>query len=263
MRFSEKTVWITGASSGLGAALAKAFSAHGARLVLSARNREALEETARACGQGEGRVHIIPFDIRDMDAVKEKAAQVEARQGSVDILVNNAGVTQRGRAAETITSVDRAILETNLLGPIALTKAVLPGMIQNGSGHVVVTSSVLGKFAIPEGSAYSASKHGLHGFFDSLRAEVARYNIQVTLVCPGYIRTDITLRALRPEGTPHGKLEAGQARGLSPERCAEKMLEGILRGREELVIAGPRERLALALKRIAPRLLSYIMKKRS
>ena len=198
--YQDKVVWITGASSGIGAALASAFAAREATLVLSARRRDRLEAVRTACTHAE-RHRILPLDLTEAAAIPTAVDSVLSQQGRVDILVNNGGITQRSLVKDTRIEVDRRIMETNYFGAVALTKAVLPSMLACRSGDIVVVSSLIGHFSTPLRSAYAASKHALHGFFDALRAEVYADGLHVMLVCPGFVRTEISLHALTADGS--------------------------------------------------------------
>ena len=253
MRFADRVVWVTGASDGIGAALARALAREGARLVLTARRREALEAVAVACAPAQ--VHVLPGDLRDLDSLPALADAAERAFGTIDVLVNNAGISQRGTALDTELAVVQEILALNVLAPIALTRAVLPGMIRRGSGRIVVTSSVAGHVATPMRSSYAASKHAVQGWFDALRAELHGTGVGVTIVSPGYIRTDIATRARTADGTPSGKRGLGNAHGMPVDRCAARMVDAIHRGRREVFIGGP-EVAAVYLKRWLPGLLA-------
>ena len=259
MDFEDKIIWITGASSGIGAALARAWAERGARLVLSARREEALNAVRDGCAHPERHV-VLPLDLTDTDALFGKAREVRETVGPVDVLVNNGGISQRAPAAETDLAVVRRIMEVNFFGAVALTKAVLPSMLERGAGHVVVVSSLVGKFGTPRRSAYAASKHALHGFFDALRAEVHDAGLQVTLILPGYVRTDITKNALTAEGARHGKMDTNQAEGLDPDAVARKTVRAVERGRAEVIIAGP-EGLAVYAKRFLPGLFRRVIRR--
>jgi short-subunit dehydrogenase len=250
--YKDKVVWITGASSGIGAALAGAFAARDATLVLSARRGDRLEAVRTACANPE-RHRILPLDLTDAAAIPSAVDSVLRQQGRVDVLVNNGGITQRSLAKDTRLEVDRRIMETNYFGTVALTKAVLPSMLARRSGDIVVVSSLIGHFSTPLRSAYAASKHALHGFYDALRAEVYADGLHVMLVCPGYIRTDISLHALTADGSPHAAMDASQAAGLAPEKCAAEILAGLDRRKEEIVVGG-RETRYLLLHRFFPAL---------
>jgi short-subunit dehydrogenase len=257
LNVAEKRVWITGASSGIGEALAYAFHHAGAKLILSARREDELKRMQGQCG-GESAARILPLDVTQAAELPDKAKQALQMFGGIDVLVNNAGVTQRSLVKDTELEVYRRLMEVNFFGAVALTKAVLPSMVKNKSGHIVVISSLVGKFGTPLRSGYAAAKHALHGFFDSLRAEVARDGIKVTLVCPGYIRTDISLHALRGDGSFHSKMDAGQAKGMPVEQCAAEILKAVARGKEEIYVGG-RDKYIVYVKRFFPRLFSRMI----
>lgn len=259
MEFKDKTVWVTGASSGLGEALALAFAEAGAKLILSARNREALERVARDCLQrGAPEAHTLPLDLEKHAELPSKVEQALQLTGGVDILVNNGGVSQRSLAAETDFSVDRRLIDINLLGTIALSKALLPHFLERRAGTYIVVSSLMGKFATPLRSSYAAAKHGLHGFFDALRLEVEPRGIQVTLVCPGFVRTNISINAMTGKGTKQGTMDPGTEKGMPPETVARRILQATARGKREVLIGG-KEIFAVYLKRFAPALLHRIL----
>lgn len=248
--FQDQVVWITGASSGIGEALAYAFAREGAVLLLSARRVAELERVRAACPD-PARVHLAPLDLAAADTLPPLAAHWVGQLGQIDILVNNGGMSQRSLAAETTLAVDRRLMEVNYFGPVALTKAVLPYMRQAGRGHIVAVSSIAGKFGFPLRSAYAAAKHAMHGFFESLGLELHAEGIRVTLVNPGRIHTDISRHALTGEGQPHGEMDPGQAQGMPAEVCAQQMLRAIRRGRPEVNI-GRSEILMVYFKRYAP-----------
>jgi len=259
MRFSDQVVWLTGASSGIGAAAARAFAAEGARLVLSSRDATALERVRQSCARPDD--HLVqPLDLRRCDTFPPLAAGVLERFGRVDVLVNNGGVSQRALALETSEAVERAIMEIDYFGTVALTKAVLPAMRARRTGRVAVVSSVMGFVGTPGRSTYAAAKHALHGYFDSLRAEVWRDGITITLVCPGYVRTEISANALGPRGEPHGRLDAATARGIAPERCAAALLTGVAHGRREVYVGGW-EVAGIYLQRFFPGLLARVVRR--
>lgn len=259
MSFAAKVVWITGASSGIGAALARALAREGASLVLSSRRAPALANVCESCG-GDGHL-VLPLDMTDAAAIPVAVQQVISRFGRIDVLINNAGIAQRGTALATPLDVDRRIMEVNFFGPVALTKAVVPSMVQRRSGHVVVVSSLLGKFGMAHRSAYAASKHALHGFFDSLRAEVHDAGVAVTVVCPGAVQTDASLNALTSDGKPYGIVDEYLKAGLTADECAARILTAIRRKKRESYPAR-RGRLALLLSRYAPGIFSRVIRKR-
>ncbi|MEX0929026.1 MAG: SDR family oxidoreductase [Balneolales bacterium] len=260
MDFHNKTVWITGASSGLGEAMAYAWSRQGAKLILSSRKRDELERVKKQCQALGGEAAVEPLDLSQPEALQDIAAQVLKSHGPVDYLVNNGGVAQRSSAVDTRLEIEQAIMQINFMGAVALTKAVLPDMIERKSGHIVVISSVMGKFAAPNCSTYVASKHALQGYFDTVRSEVDRFGVNVTLVCPGFVRTNVSVNAFKADGTPHRKMDRGQRRGMAPEVCARKILKAVYRRREEITIGGP-EIAGVYLKRWFPWLVSRIIRR--
>jgi dehydrogenase/reductase SDR family member 7B len=259
MRFQDQVIWITGASSGIGEALAYAFAREGARLVLSARREAELERVRRACDRPEAHL-VVLLDLAQSDTFPSIAADVLARCGGIDVLVNNGGVAQRGLAADTTLAVERQIMEIDYFGTVALTKAVLPAMRVRRRGHVVVVSSVMGYVGTPMRSSYAAAKHALQGYFDSLRAEVWRDGIKVTIACPGYVRTAVSDNALTASGARHAHTDRTQARGIAPERCAAAIVRAVARGREEVVVGGP-EIYGIWLQRFFPRLFSRLARR--
>jgi dehydrogenase/reductase SDR family protein 7B len=195
MNFDRKVIWITGASSGVGEYLTYAFAQRGARLIISSRNQAELERVKNNCKKPE-EVHVLTLDVANFEQVGIKAQQAIQIYGRIDILVNNAGISQRAYVKDSLLEVDQRIMNVNFMGTVAVTKAVLPQFLQQQSGQIVVMSSVTGKLGTPKRSAYAASKHALHGFFDSLRAETYEDNLKVTILCPGYIQTNISINAL-------------------------------------------------------------------
>ncbi len=256
-----KTVWITGASSGIGRALAVEMARRGANLLLSARRLGMLSATAEACRKHGGKAALLPFDLADTGRVRGIAAEAEARTGPVDILAAIAGVGQRGLALETDLAVARKIMDVDFWGAVELTRALAPGMIKRGRGQIVVLSGVLGKFGAPRRSAYSASKHALHGWFESLREETLGTGLEITLLVPGWVRTEISEKALEANGSPHGALDAGQAGGISPEECARRAMPAIVKGVPEQLIGGI-ECGGVYLNRLWPGLFKRLLRRR-
>mgnify|MGYP000139934918 CR=1 FL=1 len=238
MNYQGKTVWITGASSGIGASLARLFAEEGARVIISSHEAEELEGVRKALEPVSREVHPMVFNLGDPEAVKAAAAEVLDRFGRVDVLMNNGGISQRSEALETPLEIDRRIMEIDYFSGVILTKALLPGMIENGYGHIGVTSSITGKFGFPRRSAYSAAKHALFGFYKSLWAENHRKGIRVTLFSPGRVSTHISLHALEKDGREYGRMDPGQAGGISPERCARKMIRAMKQNRKDVLIGG-------------------------
>jgi dehydrogenase/reductase SDR family member 7B len=253
----DKTVWITGASSGIGEAMAYEFARLGANLVLSGRRETELKRVAAACSSVG--CYIQPLDLERPDEFPSIVSKVLADVQKVDILVNNAGISQRGLAKDTLVEVDKRLIDVNLLGTIAVTKALLPHFIENKSGHFVTISSLMGKFGGPMRSSYAAAKHGLHGFFDSIRAELWKDNIKVTLICPGFIQTDISIKALTGNGKEQRKMDEATKNGLPVDVFAKKAVRAILHEKEEVNIAG-KELIGVYMKRFAPGLLSRLIR---
>lgn len=258
--FKNKVVWITGASSGIGEALSKAFAAEGAKLVLSARRKEELERVKNTLHLPDNDVLILPLDLSDTSQITIFTEQIIQRYGRIDILVNNGGISQRSLTKDTPIEIDRKIMEVNFFGTIAVTKSVLPYMLQQQSGYIVTTSSIAGKFGFYFRSAYSASKHALHGFFESLRMEAYKDNVKVLLVCPGKIRTNISLNAITGSGDKHGKMDDATEQGVSAEQCASQILQAIKSNKEEVFIGG-KELRAVWVKRLFPNLFSKLIRK--
>lgn len=259
MDFSEKVIWITGASSGIGEHLAYALADRGARLVLSARDEQELARVRNNC-RGSSEILVRPFDVTDFEGIPAVVEEVTAHFGRVHLLINNAGVSQRARVRETDFEVDRQIMAVNYLGPVALTKALLPHFLEQRGGHFVVISSILGKVSVPGRSAYAASKHALHGFFDSLRAEVYDDNIRVTVICPGYVHTNLPINALKGDGSRYQQPETDR-QGLEPSEFARKALQAIEAEKKETYIGGAREVGAVYVKRWLPALFFLLIRK--
>ncbi|MDR0713311.1 MAG: SDR family oxidoreductase [Bacteroidales bacterium] len=258
-RFEHKVIWITGASSGIGEALACEWSKMGARLILSGRRESELEKVKAACAHSE-LCTIVPFDLADQRQVEAAADRVLQQFGAVDILVNNGGISQRSLAVETELSVDRRIMEVDYFSGVALVKKLLPVMAERKSGHIVVVSSIVGKFGFPLRSAYSAAKHALHGFYESVWAELHMQGVRVTIVCPGRILTDVSLHALTKDGTPHGVMDHGQKNGISATTCARKIIKAVGRNKKEIYI-GKMDLLMIYFKRYIPWLYYLLVSK--
>jgi short-subunit dehydrogenase len=259
--FNNKVVWITGANSGIGKELAFQLDRNGARLILSARNEKGLNEVLESLNNKEHHL-ILPLDLAFSNHFQELAEKVFHHFGRIDILINNGGVSQRSSVSDTPLEIDRRIMEVNYFGNIALTKAVLPYMIKQQSGHIVVISSIAGKFGFFLRSAYSAAKHALHGFYESLMLEQAPNNVMVTLVCPGKINTPISKNALNANGTPHGQMDQNQANGMPVDAAVKEMLYSIQKEKKEVLI-GKGELWAVTIKRFLPALFWKLIRKQS
>ena len=258
MDFKDKVIWITGASSGIGEHLAYAFSKRGSKLALTARNETGLETVRQQCDHPED-VFTFILDVSEHKKAPDAAKRIIDHFGRIDLLINNAGISQRALVKDTLLEVDQKIMDVNFFGTVAITKAVLPYMLAQQSGQIVVMSSLMGKFATDLRSAYAASKHALHGFFDALRLEVLKDNISVTLICPGFVNTNVSKNALKGDGQKSNKMDDGQAGGYTGTEFAEKALKVIAAKKQEAVIARAREKLAIVIKRFYPALLTRIL----
>ena len=253
-----KVVWITGASSGIGEAMAVLAAQRGARLVLSARRAAELERVRALCAD-PAQVAVLPLDLSAFDAA-EAAKQAEAHFGRIDVLVNNAGISQRSLFKDTGLDVYRRIMELDFFAPVALSKALLPGMRQRGGGHFVMIGSVVSKVGVPLRTGYSAAKHALAGFTEAARTELWRDGLRFTLVCPGFVQTQVSVNALGGDGRKHGVLDEQIKQGLSVDYCAGRIWRAVEKNQEDVLIAG-RESLAVLLKRVSPSLLSFVLKR--
>ena len=257
-----KVIWITGASSGIGEALAYQLAKKGAKLILSARRKEELERVKGNCsGSIQPNIRVLPIDLAQSSTLGLSTEAAVQLFGHIDILINNGGISQRSLARETRLEVDREIMEVDYFGTVALTKFLLPHFLRRKAGHLVVTSSVMGIIGTPYRSGYAAAKHALHGFFDSLRAEVWRENIFVTLICPGWIRTNVTLNALTGDGSKLNQMDRTTDQGLLPAQCASEIIKAIEKRKEEVYIGGAKEVFAVYVKRFFPGLFSKIVRK--
>jgi len=260
MNFNNKIVWITGASSGIGKALALELSKQNVKLILSSRNEAKLNSVKNEC-KNPLNVKILLLDLEDYNSLSLKTSEALKLFNGIDVLFNNGGISQRSLAKDTLIEVDKRIMDINYLGTVVLSKALLPHFIEKNSGHFVVTTSIVGKIGTPLRSSYSASKHALHGFFDSLRAEVHSNNIKVTLACPGFVQTNVSLNALTGDGTPQEKMDSATKNGLTSERFVKLLLKAVKHEKEEVYIGGFKERLAVYVKRFFPKLLSIMIRK--
>jgi short-subunit dehydrogenase len=257
MTVTDRLVWITGASSGIGEALAYNLSHRGARLVLSSRREDALQNVRANCARSDEHV-VQTLDLAEPDSLRHAADAVQSDIGPVDVLVNNGGISQRGTAAETNMEAVRRIMEVNFFGTVELTKAVLPGMKERRRGHIAVVSSVVGKFSTPFRTSYAASKHALHGWYDGLRAEVHDDGIGVTMVCPGFVRTNVGSNALDSNGNPLG--DRASEKGIPAEDCAAAISDAIEHDRAETYVGGW-ETIGVYVKRFFPALFRRFIRR--
>ena len=256
----NKVVWITGASSGIGLELALQYNKLGANVVISARRKEKLEETKQLCKFPDN-VQVLPLDLAVQDNFNELAAEVINQFGRIDILINNGGISQRSETHETSLEIDRKVMEVNYFGNIALTKAVLPYMRKQQFGVIVPISSLAGKFGFFLRSAYCASKHALHGFYETLRLEEIENNIQITIICPALIKTNISLEALDSNGKPTGLMDKNQETGMPADKCAEIIIKGVQKKKLE-VLVGNGEENAVRVHNWFPNLFFKIIQKK-
>lgn len=278
--YQGKVVWVTGASSGIGESIAYELYRCGAKVILSARRANELERVKTNCqslslyessgssssGSSNNTSNdpfIVTIDLSDSSSIQNAAKTVLEKFSHVDILINNSGITSRGSALETLSSVEEHVMRINFFGTVELTKLVLPSMIEKNAGHVAVVSSVQGKLGIPFRSAYAASKHAIHGYFDSLRAEISKNNIAVTLCCPGYVKTNLSLNAVTASGSKYGVMDETTSNGYSPDFVAAKMLDGMVDKKTEIIIAKLDAVLAIYARCLIPGLLAKVLNKRA
>ncbi|XP_029945090.1 dehydrogenase/reductase SDR family member 7B [Salarias fasciatus] len=266
----DAVVVITGASSGLGKECARVFHAAGARLILCGRDagrlQQVVQELPASSADSQKKTYTpntVIFDMADTDAVDRAAEEILRCYGQVDVLINNAGISYRGNILQTHISVQRDVMETNYFGTIALTQALLPFMVRRRSGHIVVISSIQGKIAIPYRSAYAASKHATQAYFDCLRAEIERYQIPVTVISPGYIRTNLSLNAVTGDGSKYGVLDKTTATGRDPAEVAQAVLKAVRHRSKDVVLAGASPTLAVYLRTLWPALFFRLMSSRA
>jgi len=252
----EKTIWITGASSGIGRALAIQLAGKNT-LILSSRNLDELETTKSKCANSK--VHLEPLDLSDFDSHHSIVARVIKDHGPIDHLIHCGGISQRSLVKDTLLSVDQKLMAINYTGTVSLTKAILPHFLEKKQGHFTVITSLTGVFASPFRSGYAASKHALHGFFDSLRAELEDEGVRVTIAAPGFVKTKVSVNALTGDGTSLGSMDDAQAKGISAEACASKTIRAIAKNKREVYIG--RESYAAYVKRFLPGLFARLIKK--
>lgn len=260
MNFKGKTLWITGASSGIGRAVAIELSLKRCHLILSSRKKEDLEKVALICQKNGSTTNVIPFDLGDSASIESAAKIVLETEKQIHGLYHFGGISQRSYAIDTSIKVDRKIFEVNFFGTIELTKKVLPFMIENGGGQIAVTSSIVGKFGFPYRSSYAATKHALHGFFESLRAENVSKNILVSMIIPGRIKTNISVNALDKDGNAHNKMDEGQNKGLTAELSAKTIVKKLEKEKKEILVGGS-ELIMVHIRRFFPRLYYYLATK--
>ena len=259
MDIKNKVIWITGASSGIGEALCYQLNEMGAKLIISSRNREALYQVKNNCKINPLDIHVLPLDLENTDSLRNVTTEALKIFNKIDILIHSGGISQRSLAIETELSVAQRLMNINFWGTVALTQYLLPSMLSKKTGHIVVISSLVGKFGTKFRSAYSASKHALHGYFDSLRTEIDPA-IKITIVCPGFIKTNVTINALTANGSKQNTMDDAQANGMPADKCALEIIDAIKSAKEEVYIGG-KEKYGVLIKRFLPGLFSKIVKK--
>lgn len=251
-----KTVWITGASSGIGEALTYQLDKRNCKLILSSRKEGELQRVKSNCNNKDA-IQIVPLDLANYESMPQIVADVVATNGPIDILINNAGLSQRSLIVETEFDVYKKLIDVNYLGTVALTKALLPHFIKNKNGHYVTVTSLMGKFGSPYRSGYCGAKHALHGFFAVLRMEHLKDGIAVTLICPGFVNTNVAKNALTADGSAQNEQDTATENGLPVNVFAKKMIKAMERKKFEAYIAR-KERFVVYL-RLFPKLLHSIV----
>jgi len=258
----DNVIWITGASSGIGEALVYECSKQQAKIILSARRESELMRVAKQANLNEKNSFVLPFDLSDTSEANNYTEQIISKFGKIDILINNGGQSQRSSVIETTSETERSLFEINYFSAVNLTKAVLPHMLKNGNGKIVVISSIAGKFGFYLRSSYSAAKHALHGYFESLRLETEKKGISVLMVCPGKIKTNVSVNAEIGGGKIHNQMDPSHQDAMNAEDCARQIVAGILHNKEEIFVGG-KELLIVKIKRFFPKLFGKLIRKQS
>jgi len=261
MEFIGKTAWVIGASSGIGAEISKQLAEKGVRVILSARNEKALNDVKKSL-KNTSQHFVFPIDLEHTEDIITKTASLIEQVGLIHFLFNNGGLSQRATAFETEMEINRKIMEINYFGNIAVAKAILPYMRKQGGGNIIVISSIAGKFGFFLRSAYSASKHALHGFYESLRLEEEKNFISVHIMCPGKINTNISKNALTEKGEKYGIMDHNQETGMDVNVCVKSILSSVEKGKREKLIGG-KEIISVYIKRFFPKLFHRIIKNQS
>jgi len=260
MELKHKIIWITGASSGIGEAIAYSCALEGAQIVISARREDELKRVADNCKTDSKNILILPLDLEHTENMDEKVNHVIQKFGRIDVLINNGGIGQRGKAVNTKTEVDRKVMEINFFGTINLSKAVARVMQKQKSGKIVVISSIMGKYGMPLYSTYAASKHALYGYFESIRQELYADNVKVLIVSPGFIDTDVSIKLLTENGQQYGIKSDSQKKGMSAMDCAYGIVKAIKGGSNHQYVGGY-ELFSVLVKKIFPKTFYKLMRK--
>ena len=256
----HKTIWITGASSGIGESTAYLFAQEKTNLILTATRYETLEKVGQKCTDLGAKCVILPFDLSNLEEIDNLTDSALAAFGKIDIVFLNAGISQRSKALETSAEVDKKIMDVNFFAPVKIAKRLLPKMIENGGGTIAVSSSIAGKFGFPMRSIYASSKFALYGFFETVHAEYYDDNIRVVMVCPGRVKTNISFNALDADGRKHAQMDEGQNNGISSEAAAKKIVNAIKKQKPEVLVGG-KEVLMVYIKRFFPCLARKMVRK--
>ena len=255
----NRVIWITGASSGIGEALAYQLNAQGDKVILSSRREDALTKVKNNCKFSENAL-VLPLDLTDFESLESITKNAISLYGKIDILINNGGLSQRSLIIDTKFEVYQQMIDVNYLGTIKLTKHLLPFFTTQKSGHFVTITSLMGRFSSPYRSGYCGAKHALHGFFDALRMEHEKDNIDVSLICPGFIQTNVAKNALTGDGSALMKEDNATENGMPVNQCAEKIITAIKKKKFETYIGG-KEKYGIYIKRFFPKLLHKIVLK--
>lgn len=256
----NKVIWITGASSGIGEALAYEYSRQGARLILSSRKEDELVRVKDNLAHPD-KAKVLVLDLAKHDELEAKTKRAIELFGEIDLLINNGGISQRSLCKDTILDVDKKLMDVNYIGTIGLTKALLPLFLQRKSGAFAVISSVVGIYGVPGRASYAATKHALHGFYDSLRAEVYEDNIQVSICCPGFVNTNVSKNALVGDGSKQGTMDKATAGGIEPDVFAKKFISNMNANKDFFAIAGGKERFGIFASKYMPWLYKILIRK--
>ncbi|WP_404399544.1 SDR family oxidoreductase [Idiomarina seosinensis] len=256
----QKTIWLTGASSGIGLALAHQLAACGARLILTSRRSAQLEQLRQSLPNPDSH-QVLALDLSAPEQAKSEAQQALADQ-TIDVLINNAGISQRSSALQTDLSVYRQLMEIDYFGVVALNQVVLPQMTERQQGHIVAVASVAGKVGSKLRSGYSGAKFAVVGYMDCLRAEMAEHNVQVTSILPGFVNTQIAINALQADGNQQGHNDPEIESGISAEACAAGIIKAIEANKAEAIIGQGLSAMAPRLQRFFPALVRRITAKR-
>lgn len=257
---AKKTIWITGASSGIGESCAYLYARRGWNLILTARHSERLEKVCDSCRQLGAACVPLPRDLSDVEHIEELADKALQAFGKIDVAFLNAGISQRSRITETSNLVEDQIMAVNFFAPTRIAKRLLPAMIRQGGGVLAVTTSIAGKFGFPLRSAYASSKFALYGFFETLQAEYYDRNIRAVMVCPGRVQTRISHNALEADGRKHAVMDDGQQQGISAEEAAKQIAKAIDYRKPEVLVGG-KELLMVHIKRFFPALARRLVRK--